>query len=138
MGTSEEGSKARNQSTLKKEEKISMMKTFGLLILICSILDIGISNPNKHFLVETSDIADGDEAKPATNINIKEASITMGENENGKGDYQNNVNQGPIATVNRFRHGQPGTITRPLPRPPQNRGGRPAVLNRCGGFLGLC
>merc|ERR1712179_152592 len=98
MGTSEEGSKARNQSTLKKEEKNSMMKTFGLLILICSILDIGISNPNKHFLVETSDIADGDEAKPATNINIKEASITMGENENGKGDYQNNVNQGPIAT----------------------------------------
>merc|ERR1712025_466003 len=62
MGTSEEGSMARNQSTLKKEEKISMMKTFCLLILICSILDIGISKPNKHFLVETDDTADVDEA----------------------------------------------------------------------------
>ena len=38
------------------------------------------------------------QAKPATNMNIKEASITMGENENGKGDYQNDVNQGPRAT----------------------------------------
>jgi len=37
------------------------MKTFSLLILICSILDIGISKLNKHFLVETNDIADGDE-----------------------------------------------------------------------------
>jgi len=31
-----------------------MMKTFGLLILICSIIDIGIAKPSKHFLVDTN------------------------------------------------------------------------------------
>merc|ERR1712179_631270 len=101
-------------------------------------------------LILVFNILASSQAKPATNLNIQEASITMGENENGKGDYQNDVNQGPIRTgggdyqsfkeaiaqgnigsqdtaavvnrqINRFRHGQPGTITRPLPRPPQNR-----------------
>merc|ERR1712179_803213 len=65
------------------------------------------------------------QAKPATNMNIKEARITMGENENGKGDYHHqrynvnelDVNQGSID----YNH----------------RGGRPAVVNRCGGFLGF-
>ena len=62
------------------------------------------------------------QAKPATNMNIKEASITMGENENGKGEQYNvnelDVNQGSID----YNH----------------KGGRPAVVNRCGGIFGLC
>jgi len=34
------------------------MKTFCLLLLICSIIDIGIAKPSKHFLIETNDPAD--------------------------------------------------------------------------------
>merc|ERR1712025_184920 len=103
-------------------------------------------------LILVFNILASSQAKPATNMNIKEASITMGENENGNGDYHHEQYN---RQINRFRHGQPGTITRPLPRPSPNRnvneldvnqgsidynhrGGRPAVVNRCGGFLGLC
>lgn len=34
------------------------MKTLCLLLLICSIIDIGIAKPSKHFLIETGDKAD--------------------------------------------------------------------------------
>merc|ERR1712179_748845 len=46
----------KKRSNLKK---ISMMKTFSLLLLlICSIIDISIAKPSKHFLIETNDEAD--------------------------------------------------------------------------------
>ena len=41
-------------------------------------------------LILVFNILASSQAKPATNMNIEEASITMGENENGKGDYQLN------------------------------------------------